>query len=255
MFEQSLVDGQGQTNKPWTVFVSFISQILLTGVLILIPLIYTDTLPKAQLTSFLVAPPPPPPPPPPPQPMPEVKIVKVIPKQFDAGRLTAPKQIPKDIAMIKEEELPPSMPAVGVVGGVPGGVPGGTPGGVIGGIIGAVPAAAPPPPPPPVKKEEKPPTPQRIRVGGNVQSAKLVRQPKPVYPPLAKQARIQGTVRFQAIIGKDGTIQNLQLVSGHPLLVPSATEAVKQWVYQPTLLNGEPVEVVTQIDVNFTLTS
>ncbi|MDX1979904.1 MAG: energy transducer TonB [Bryobacteraceae bacterium] len=254
MFEQSLVDGQGQTSKPWTVFVSFISQMLLTGVLILIPLIYTDTLPKAQLTSFLVAPPPPPPPPPPPQPMPEVKIVKVIPKQFDAGRLTAPKQIPKDIAMIKEEELPPSMPAVGVVGGVPGGVPGGTPGGVIGGIIGAVPTAAPPPPPPPVKKEEKPPTPQRIRVGGNVQSAKLVRQPKPVYPPLAKQARIQGTVRFQAIIGKDGTIQNLQLVSGHPLLVPSATDAVKQWVYQPTLLNGEPVEVVTQIDVNFTLT-
>ena len=73
------------------------------------------------------------------------------------------------------------------------------------------------------------------------------------YPPLAKQARIQGTVRFNAVIGKDGTIQNLTLVSGHPLLVPSATEAVSQWVYQPTLLNGEPVEVVTQIDVNFTL--
>ena len=86
-----------------------------------------------------------------------------------------------------------------------------------------------------------------------MQAAKLVRQPKPVYPPLAKQARIQGTVRFNAVIGKDGTIQNLTLVSGHPLLVPSATEAVSQWVYQPTLLNGEPVEVVTQIDVNFTL--
>lgn len=186
---------------------------------------------------------------------PPVKVIKVIPKQFDAGRLMAPKVIPKDIAMIKEEELPPSMPSVGVVGGVPGGVPGGAPGGVIGGIIGSVPTAAPPPPPPPVKKVEKPPTPQRIRVGGNVQSAKLIRQPKPAYPPLAKQARISGTVRFQAIIGKDGTIQNLQLISGHPLLVPSATEAVKQWVYQPTLLNGEPVEVVTQIDVNFTLSN
>jgi protein TonB len=81
----------------------------------------------------------------------------------------------------------------------------------------------------------------------------LVRQPKPVYPPLAKQARIQGAVKFTAIIGKDGTIQNLQLLSGHPLLVQAATEAVKQWVYQPTLLNGEAVEVVTQIDVNFTL--
>jgi protein TonB len=125
---------------------------------------------------------------------------------------------------------------------------------VIGGIIGSVPTAAPPPPPPP-KIEEKPkPKPvQRIRVGGNVQAARLVNQPRPVYPPLARQARIQGTVRFNAIIGKDGKIENLTLVSGHPLLVPSATEAVKQWVYKATMLNGEPVEVVTQIDVNFTL--
>jgi protein TonB len=90
-------------------------------------------------------------------------------------------------------------------------------------------------------------------VGGNVQSAKLIRGPKPVYPPLAKQARIQGTVRLNAIIGKDGTIQNLTAASGHPLLVPAAMDAVKQWLYQPTLLNGEPVEVVTVIDVNFTL--
>jgi protein TonB len=90
-------------------------------------------------------------------------------------------------------------------------------------------------------------------VGGNVQQAMLVSQPRPVYPPLAKQARISGTVRFTAIIGRDGSIQNLTLVSGHPLLVQSATEAVKQWRYKPTLLNGEPVEVVTQIDVNFTL--
>jgi protein TonB len=124
---------------------------------------------------------------------------------------------------------------------------------VIGGIISSVPQAAPPPPPPVVKEAPKPVAPQRIRVGGNVQQAKLVNQPKPVYPPLAKQARIQGTVRFNAIIGRDGAIANLQVVSGHPLLVPSALEAVRQWKYQPTLLNGEPVEVVTQIDVNFTL--
>ena len=90
-------------------------------------------------------------------------------------------------------------------------------------------------------------------MGGNVQQAKLLAQPRPVYPPLAKQARISGTVRFTAIIGRDGTIQNLTMLSGHPLLVAAATEAVKQWRYQPTLLNGEPVEVVTQIDVNFTL--
>jgi len=118
-------------------------------------------------------------------------------------------------------------------------------------VIGAV--AAPPPPPPPPKAVEKPVTPQRIRVGGNVQQANLLRKVQPVYPPLAKQARISGTVRFTAVIGKDGSIQNLQLVSGHPLLVEAAKQAVSQWQYKPTLLNGEPVEVVTQIDVNFTL--
>ena len=139
----------------------------------------------------------------------------------------------------------------GVVGGVPGGVAGGTPGGVLGGIIGSVPSARcclrlrll------PVKKV----APKRITIGGNVQQAKLVRQPNPVYPPLAKQARISGVVHLAAIISKDGTIQDLKVISGHPLLIPAALEAVKQWVYQPTLLNGEPVEVSTQIDVNFTL--
>lgn len=249
MFEQTFVEGVGKTNRTWTVMLSFLAQLLAIGIGILIPMIYFDALPKTQLTSFLVAPPPPPPPPPPPAAV--VKMVKVIPRQFDAGRLMAPKTVPKNIAMIKEEELPPPSAAAGVVGGVPGGVPGGTPGGVIGGIIGSVPTAAPPPPPPPV--EQKKQTPQRIRVGGQVQAANLIRQPKPVYPPLAKQARIQGTVRFNAIIGKDGTIQNLTLISGHPLLVPAAQEAVKQWLYRPTLLNGEPVEVATVIDVNFTL--
>ncbi len=251
MFEQSFVEGTGKTNKTWTVLISFTGQIILIGIAVLIPMIYFDALPKSQLTSFLVAPPPPPPPPPPPAATP-VKVVKVIPRQFDAGRLMAPKAIPKEVAVIKEEELPPPSAGVpGVVGGVPGGVAGGTAGGVIGGIVGSVPTAA--PPPPPKVEEKKPATPQRIRVGGNVQQALLIKQPKPAYPPLAKQARIQGVVRLNAIIGKDGTIQNLTVASGHPLLVPSAMEAVKQWVYKPTLLNGEPVEVVTQIDVNFTL--
>jgi protein TonB len=251
MFEQTFVEGTGKTSRPWTVALSFFLQIVMISIAILIPLIYTDTLPRTTLTSFLVAPPPPPPPPPPPAAAP-VKVVKVIPRQFDAGRLMAPKVIPKDIAIIKEEELPPPVGGgVGVVGGVPGGVPGGATGGVLGGILGGIPSVAPPPPPVEKKKEEV--KLQRIRVGGNVQGAKLIRQGKPLYPPLARQARIQGTVKLQAIISRDGTIQQLQVMSGHPLLVPNALEAVKQWVYQPTLLNGEPVEVVTVIDVNFTL--
>jgi protein TonB len=250
MFEQTFIEAENATRKASSVFVSFLIQCSLVAVAVIIPLIYTESLPKTQLTALLVAPPPPPPPPPPPAATPPPKVVKVVPRQFDAGRLMAPKQIPKEIAMIKEDELPPAA-AVGVVGGVPGGVPGGASGGVIGGIIGSVPSAAPPPPPP--KEAPKPVTPKSIRVGGNVQAAKLLNQPKPQYPPLARQARIQGVVRFNAVIGRDGAIQNLTLVSGHPLLVPAATEAVRQWRYQPTLLNGEPVEVVTQIDVNFTL--
>ena len=118
-------------------------------------------------------------------------------------------------------------------------------GGNLGGSISSVPAASTFPPAADGTK--------RITIGGNVQQSKLVSQARPVYPPLAKQARIQGVVHLQAVIGKDGHVVNLAVISGHPLLIPSALEAVRQWVYQTTLLNGEPVEVLTQIDVNYTL--
>jgi TonB family protein len=94
---------------------------------------------------------------------------------------------------------------------------------------------------------------KRISIGGNVQQTKLISQPRPVYPPLAKQAHISGIVHLSAVIGKDGTVINLAVITGHPLLIQSALDAVRQWVYQPTLLNGEPVEVITQIDVNYSL--
>jgi TonB family protein len=98
-----------------------------------------------------------------------------------------------------------------------------------------------------------PETPQRIRVGGNVQAANLIEKVTPKYPVEAKQARIQGKVSFTATIGKDGKVENLELISGEPVLADAAREAVAQWVYKPTLLNGLPVQVVTQVDVNFTL--
>ncbi len=91
----------------------------------------------------------------------------------------------------------------------------------------------------------------RVRVGGNVLAANLVAQVKPVYPPLAKQARIQGVVVLEAQISKEGTIDDLKVITGHPLLIQAAIDAVKQWRYKPTLLNGEPVPVVTTITVNF----
>ncbi|HMD98839.1 MAG TPA: TonB family protein [Terriglobia bacterium] len=138
---------------------------------------------------------------------------------------------------------PPTVPKA-AVGGVPGG---GASAGVIGGIIGGVIGAAAPPPPPYPKAA----TPKRIRVGGTVEQARLVSQTKPEYPPLAKTARIQGTVKLEAVIDKDGTIEDLKVLSGHPLLVEAALDAVQHWRYQPTVLNGDPVEVVTEVDVNF----
>jgi protein TonB len=96
-------------------------------------------------------------------------------------------------------------------------------------------------------------TPSRIKQGGNVQQALLISQPKPIYPALARQARIQGNVVLHAIIGKDGKVEQLEVISGHPLLVQAALQAVREWRYKPTLLNGEPVEVDTTITVTFTM--
>jgi protein TonB len=179
-------------------------------------------------------------------------VVKVIPRQFDAGRLMAPKSVPREIATIREDELPPPSSGVGgVVGGVAGGVGGGAVGGVLGGIIGGIPTAAPPPPPPPPVKKDAAPI--RIKVGGNVQGAMILKKTPPLYPQLAKSARVSGVVHLAAIISKEGTIQELHSLGGPALLIQAAMDAVKQWVYRPTMLNGEPVQVETTIDVNFTL--
>jgi len=243
MFEDSLIESGGKlkTKRGATTLFSFVLQMILLGVLILIPLLYTEALPKQQLMTFLVAPPPPPPPPPPAAA--PIKVVKQIQTEIINGQLRTPTKIPQKIQMIKEEDAPPPMNSMaGVVGGVPGGVPGGQMGGVIGGIIGSTPGSVP-----------EAATPTRVRVSQGVTQGLLIRKVQPTYPPLARQARIQGQVLLQAEISKDGTIQNLRLISGHPMLTSAAIEAVKQWRYKPYILNGEPVEVETQITVNFTL--
>jgi protein TonB len=242
MFEDSLIESGGRlkTKRGWTSLVSFIFQLGIIGVMVLIPLIFTEALPKGTSMFMLVAPPPPPPPPPPPAAA--VVHVKQVQTDIVNGELRTPTKIPQKIKMIQEDEAPPAMASTGVVGGVPGGVPGGSMGGVIGSVLSSVSVAAP-----------KMAAPTRVRVSSGVSTGLLVRKVPPVYPPLARQARIQGVVILQAQISKDGTIQNLQLVSGHPMLAPAAIEAVKQWKYKPYLLNGEPVEVDTQVQVNFTL--
>jgi protein TonB len=243
MFAQTFVEGTGKTHKPWTTMVGFSLNVLVVGILVIAPMIWTDVLPVNALRSALFIPPPPPPPPPPPAETPKVVQVKIIPRQFDSGRLMQPKSIPTAIAVIKEDELPPPS-----AGGIAGGIGNSTSGLLSGILSGPAPVAV----AAPVKKEEKKVV-QRINVGGRVAQASLIHSVQPVYPPLARSTRIQGHVILSAVISTDGTIKDLQLVSGHPLLVPAAMAAVKQWVYKPTLLNDEPVEVSTQIDVNFTL--
>jgi len=233
MFSQLVVSGTMQkTHKPWAVTLSIIVQSLIIAVMVIIPLLYTEVLPKGMLNTFLVAPAPPPPPPPP---QPIARIIRVVqPKVINIQKMLAPTTIPKRIAVFKDE-------APVVYTNSNEGVSGGT-GNVLGGLIGA--SGPPPPPPPP---------PARIRVGGNVENASIINKTTPSYPAIAKTAHVSGTVILHAIIGKDGSIKELQYISGPPLLLKSAMDAVKEWRYKPTQLNGEPVEVDTTIDVVFTL--
>ena len=249
MFEDSLMESGGKikTKTKYTTVFSLLLQFMLIGVMVLIPLIYTEALPSQTLHTLLVAPPPPPPPPPP-APAAPPKVIKVVQTNIINNQLQAPVKVPTKIAMIKEEEAPPPVASSGgVQGGVQGGVAGGAMGGVIGGMIGST---APPPPPQP---KVAPPPPQKVRVSQGVMQGNLINQVKPTYPTMAKTARISGAVILQATISKNGAIENVHSVSGHPMLVPAAIDAVRQWRYRPYLLNGEPVEVETQITVNFTL--
>jgi len=244
MFEDSLFDSgkQHKRRSPWVTALSFAVQVVLIGVLVLIPILYPEALPRQQFMTFLVAPPPPPPPPPPAGTPAPVKVQKVN-SELDNGRLRTPTKIPNKIAKIQEDT---PAPGGGVLGGVPGGVPGGVVGGVLGGVLGGIVNSAPAVVP-------KVATPQKIKVSEGVIQGNLIHDVKPPYPPLARQARIQGKVVLEAVIGKDGTIQNLRVISGHPMLAQAALEAVKQWRYKPYFLNGEPVDVDTTINVNFTL--
>ncbi len=235
MFEDSLMESGGRikTNQKWTGLISTLVQLGLVGFLVLLPLIFTEALPKGQLTTWLVAPPPPPPPPPPAAP--QIQHVQRVSEIVD-GALRAPTKIPKQVKMMTEEEVPPNT---GVTGGVVGGVPGGSANGVIGGIIGS---AAPPP---------KVATPQKLRVSSGVADGLKIHDVQPAYPQMARIAHIQGDVTLQATISKSGVIENLRAVNGHPILIQAAMDAVRQWKYKPYILNGEPVEVETTVTVKF----
>jgi protein TonB len=233
MFDQTFVNAQAQTRRPWTVAVSLTLQTALIALALILPLLHTASLDvptkvpvwlPVEKVDLKVKP--------------EVKGVThlMAPRPFqETFLLTAPTTVPKRIVLSSDA---PEIP-IGPVN--PSVIP------LLPGIVVQPPPAQTAAPKPP------PPAPAAIRVGGGVQSAKLIFGPKPAYPPLARTTRTQGAVKIQALIGRDGVIRNLQVISGPPLLIAAAIEAVQQWRYQPTLLNAEPVEVITEIDVNFTL--
>ena len=243
MFEQSLMNTARAKTK-WSVLASFFLQTVVLGGAILLSLLSTAPLPARQWLSRVVAP------------LPkssrpssrETPVRVVATRRIEQARLMAPARIPRRVAIIEETEAPIADSIKGAGPGVPGGFDTGPYTGVIGDVIAN---AAPPPPPAPAAP--KPSVRAPVRVGGDVQNAKLIHAPLPEYPPLARQARIAGVVRLTAIIARDGSVDQLSVISGHPLLAPAALAAVSKWRYRPTLLNGEPVEVITQIDVNFTL--
>jgi protein TonB len=234
---------------------SVVFHVLLITSVILVPLMFTRNVADWRLTAMLVAPLPPPPAAVP-APVNLVEVAKplavkpAVQREAVAGELISPIAVPKDIALVVDEPI--EFPS-GVIGGVPGGVPGGVVGGVLGGILSnnaRLEMAAPPPPPPP------PPLPamqmrQPIRVGGNVQEPQIIKLVPPVYPPIAVKARVYGTVVLEATLTAEGNVEQIRVISGHPLLINAAIDCVKQWQYEPTYLNGQPVEIILTAIVAF----
>ena len=251
-FQSSLLEYNriSSGSKLLSTVLSLLINVTIAVVPVLAGLFVTDTINLKQLQStFLTAPPPPPPPPP----APAAVIVRAeSPRRVfeSGGKLIAPTVIPKNIMQLKEAPLPDVDIGAGVAGGVPGGVPGGSMGGVIGGVIGGVKTAIPLAPLAP--RETRPTAP--VRVGGRVREPKLLHRIEPVYPALAKQVHIQGTVVIDAILDEQGNVTEMKVVSGPPLLIQAAIDAVRQWKYQPTYLNEQPVPVQLNVTVTFHLT-
>jgi len=228
-----------RTAKSKTLPVSLALHVLVATMIVVLPIVAADTMPEpaTAVKAFFVEPmsaPAPPPPPPPPAPAQQV-VHKIQPKPVPQNNnFVAPVDVPQQIR--PEESLD-----LGVEGGVAGGVEGGVPGGVVGGVVGGLPDA----PPPPQQ--------QAVRVGGQIKEPKKLKDVKPVYPDIAKQARVQGVVILECTISPAGKVSEVKVLRGIPLLDQAALEAVKQWVYTPTLLNGVPVPVIMTVTVNFKL--
>jgi protein TonB len=227
-----------KTKQGYTLPVSIAIHVVVILAVVIIPLMSAESLPDptSVVKAFFVEPaaaPPPPPPPPPPAPKAQVQPkMAPTPPPVQDDKFTAPINTPDQVKPDEGIDL-------GVEGGVAGGVEGGVPGGVVGGVVGGLPDAPPPP--------------AAVRVGGQIKEPKKLKNVAPAYPDIAKQARVQGVVILECTISPQGKVTDVKVLRGIPLLDAAAIEAVKQWVYSPTLLNGVPVPVIMTVTVNFRL--
>jgi protein TonB len=220
-----------------TLAVSLLLHSILIVAVVIVPLFFYDSLPapgegiRAFFVTPAVAAPPPPPPPPPAAGVRAAPRTPVAPHPEKPARFEAPLETPA--------EVPPDEGiSLGVEGGVPGGVEGGVPGGVIGGIVGGLPRDAPAPT-------------KAVRIGGQIKAPELLKRVNPTFPELAKQGRFGALVILEATVGTDGHVQGVTIIRSAPIFDEAATEAVRQWVYRPLLLNGIPTPFVLTVTLNF----
>jgi protein TonB len=254
MFEQAVLSNGPASQRAWTTFAGVTGQALLVTIGVMIPMIWPDAMPSHQ-TLLRVFSPGAPPPPPPAGPKAGAPVTRAVARQVTASGLVLPHSVPP-VAQILVD--PPEIAGGGgVAGGVPGGVPNGIPGSLLQEILRPiVPVVAPPQP-----VEHHSAAPARIEAaviprykeGGLVHLGAPIRRVEPLYPRIAVQAHIAGVVELEGVVGIDGRIRELRVKSGNPLLAPAALEAVRQWIYEPTTLNGDPVEVIAPITVTFRL--
>ncbi len=256
MFETATLSYGPSGKRVWTTAMGFTGQALLVACALLAPMISPQALPRV---TWLISLSPPGPPPPPPLPPGEMVTTRhqVSMSQIVNGKVYIPREIPLKPLILTEPESPLYSSSGRTGTGVIGGQEGGDPNGIIGGILEQARRIV------PVIKEPEPirtatanaaatthVAPPRITT---LRMASPIRRVEPIYPLIAKQARVSGVVELVGVLGVDGRIHELKVLRGHPLLVNAAMEAVRQWVYEPTLLNGQPVEVSAPIIVNFIL--
>ena len=235
MFADSILDSSygASHRRAWTAFVSFGAQAVVAAAMVVLPLFFTDKIPGVQLTSELLLPLTPPP-----RVVPVTNVAAPTRGNFaeNPNVIVMPRSIP---SVIRNDADPSAPPSIGPV--IPeANRPGSGPGNPMADVLNAFPAVGHP-------ALERP-----LQIS-HVMEGNLMRRIQPMYPPAAKLAGLQGAVVLQATISREGKVEEIAVVDGNPILARAAVAAVKQWLYRPYYLNKEPVEVQTQITVNFLL--